>query len=660
MITNAIIILLLPLFAFAVQIFVGKRLPKGGAWLPTGAMFVAFFFALPIFLNMLTQYDPAFKVAQRWDWIDFGPVVVSFGIHIDNLTAVMLFVVTLISALIHLYSIGYMHGDPRYSRYFAYLSLFSFSMLGLVLVDNFFGIYIFWELVGLSSYLLIGFWFEKESAANASKKAFITNRVGDVGMFVAIMIIFATLGTFHFEDVFRGVADGELAGGLLTAAGILLFIGAVGKSAQFPLHVWLPDAMEGPTPVSALIHAATMVAAGVYMVGRTFVFYTDAALLVIAYIGMITAFMAATIAIVQSDIKRVLAYSTISQLGYMMVGLGTGGYTSGLFHLTTHAFFKALLFLGAGSVIHAVHTQEMGEMGGLKKKMPITFVTMLVATLAISGVPPFSGFWSKDAILAASLEFGLEHPAHMIIFVVMLISAGITAFYMFRLLYLTFTGAPRDQKKFDHAHESPWVMAVPLVVLAVFSVGPMWWGWFEHLIAEPNLMAYASGAAETIVSPAEPHGAAESAHYVALVLAIVAAGLGILLATATYLWNRISADAWAVRLRPAYQVLWNKYYFDELYNATVVKSTLVVSKISGLFDLRVIDGAVNGVARVTTRFSFAEGLFDLRVVDGLVNLVGRMIQFFGARLRQIQTGQVQGYILMALAAVVALFVIQLF
>jgi len=661
MITSAILIILLPLVSFTIQIFVGKRLPKQGAWLPFLAIFASFLLSVPIFFQAVTQYEPNNILAQQsWDWIVFGPVTVSFGIFIDNLTAVMLIVVTLISSMIHLYSMGYMHGDPRYSRYFAYLSLFSFSMLGLILVDGFFGIYIFWELVGLCSYLLIGFWFEKDSAANAAKKAFITNRIGDVGMFAGILILFTTLGTFSFEGVFQGVADGQLEGGLLTLSGILIFCGAIGKSAQFPLHVWLPDAMEGPTPVSALIHAATMVAAGVYLVGRTFVLYTEQALLVIAYVGTITAFMAATIAIVQKDIKRVLAYSTISQLGYMMVGLGTGGYTAGLFHLTTHAFFKALLFLGSGSVIHAVHTQDMDEMGGLRKKMPITFWTFLIATLAISGVPPLSGFWSKDAILASALAFGFEHSSHMIIFVVMLVSAAITAFYMFRLVFMTFTGDARDKKKFDHAHESPWVMTVPLIVLAVFSVGTFWWGWFEHLVAKPELASYASAPLAVEAAHEGAHGAAHSAHTIALYLSILAAGLGILLATVVYYWKKISAEAWGRRLRPVYKLLWNKYYFDEFYGATAIAGTLLFSRFSAWFDLKVIDGVVNGVARWTARFSFVDGWFDLKVVDGLVNLVGRVVSGFGSQLRGIQTGKVQSYILMALAAVIVLFVIQQF
>ncbi|MFQ5649249.1 MAG: NADH-quinone oxidoreductase subunit L [bacterium] len=660
MITNAILILLLPLGAFTVQIFVGKRLPRQGDWLSTAAMFLAFLLALPILANAISTYEPNQILAQQtWQWMDFGSLNIVFGIAIDNLTAIMLFVVTLVSALIHLYSIGYMHGDKRYSRYFAYLSLFSFSMLGLVLVDNFFGIYIFWELVGLSSYLLIGFWFEKDSAANASKKAFITNRVGDVGMFAGIMIIFSILGTFNFEQIFEGVAEGQLAGTWLTVTGILIFFGAVGKSAQFPLHVWLPDAMEGPTPVSALIHAATMVAAGVYMVGRVFLLFTADALLFIAIIGTITAFMAATIAIVQKDIKRVLAYSTISQLGFMMVGLGTGGYTAGLFHLTTHAFFKALLFLGSGSVIHAVHSQDMDDMGGLRKKMPVTFWTFLIATLAISGVPPFSGFFSKDAILASALEYGLLHSTYMWIFVVMLVAAGMTAFYMFRLVYMTFFGEPRDKKKYDHAHESPLVMTLPLSVLAVLSVGTIWWAWFEHLLAKPELSAYGSVAA-TVVAHQAGHEVAHVAHNIALMSSIGIAGLGILLATTVYYWKKISAEAWGNRLKPIYRLLWHKYYFDELYQATIINVTLWKSRMFAAFDLRVIDGVVNGAARLTARLSGLNGRFDLRVVDGLVNLVARVVALFGAQLRCLQTGQIQTYILMALFAVIILFVIQRF
>jgi NADH-quinone oxidoreductase subunit L len=653
MITNALLILVLPFIAFAIQIFIGKRLPKEGAWLPTGTMFICFFLALPIFLDAISAHKPDYIVAQQtWEWINFGPVGISFGIFIDNLTAVMLVVVTLISALVHLYSIGYMHGDKLYSRYFAYLSLFSFSMLGLVLSDSFFAIYCFWELVGLSSYLLIGFWFEKDSAADAGKKAFITNRVGDVGMFAAIMIIFSTLGTLNFQEVFGKVAAGEMSGTLLTVTGILLFFGAIGKSAQFPLHVWLPDAMEGPTPVSALIHAATMVAAGVYLVGRTFTFFTADALLFIAYIGTITAFVGATIAIVQTDIKRVLAYSTISQLGFMMVGLGTGGYAAGLFHLTTHAFFKACLFLGSGSVIHAVHTQEMPEMGGLRNKMPITFWTFLIATLSLSGFPfLFTGFYSKDAILASALELGLVNSTHLGIFIVVLFSACLTAFYMFRLIFLTFFGKARDAHKYDHAHESSWSITLPLIVLSVLSIG--YWPGFAALLERPAQVTMSQGhaASEEI---------AHSAHTIAMIASIVVVLSGIGLAYLVYQAKKISAENWGRRLKPIYTLLWNKYYFDELYSATAVAGTLFFSRISSLFDRRIIDGFVNGVASVTAGFSFGNGKFDLRIIDGFLNLFADAFARAGAILRRIQTGQVQNYILMALFAVILLFLIQQF
>ncbi|MCG3120700.1 MAG: NADH-quinone oxidoreductase subunit L [bacterium] len=671
--TQALIVLLLPLAAFVIQIFVGKRLPRQGDWLPTSAIFIGLILAITLFGRMLANYDPAFKISHRFDWINIGSLQISFGILIDNLTVIMLVVVTLVSALVHLFSIGYMHGDVRYSRYFAYLAIFSFSMLGLVLVDNFFGIYIFWELVGLSSYLLIGHWYEKKSASDAAIKAFITTRIGDIGMLIGIMIILATLGTFGFDEVFAGVADGKLSGGLLTFAGIMIFFGAIGKSAQFPLHVWLPDAMEGPTPVSALIHAATMVAAGVYLVGRTFVFYSADALLFIGVIGTITAFIAATIAITQMDIKKVLAYSTISQLGYMVAALGVGGYMAGLFHLMTHAFFKALLFLGSGSVIHAMHhayhelhdhhsdPQDMRNMGGLRTKMPITFATMLAATCAISGVPFFAGFFSKDAILAAALEKALtsHNPIHMVIFGTLLLCAGITAFYMFRLVYLTFFGEPAKKEVHHHAQESPTVMTVPLIVLGVLAVAGGYGHWFEDLVTKPDLAAYATTA---LVSPAVPeagHEAAHTAHTMAMWLSIFAAGLGILISTAFYYWKKFSAEAMAERFKPVYNFLWNKWYFDELYAKTVLAGTHLFSRISGWFDLKVIDGLVNGVAKITVLGSRLSGWNDNKIVDGLVNLTANVVGWFGATLREVQTGRVQNYILMALGAVVLLYVLQL-
>jgi NADH-quinone oxidoreductase subunit L len=673
----------LPLAAFVVQIAIGRRLPRqgdlisviaiGGSFLLAAKLFVATFFA---------GGGAALPFVHAIDYLRLGSFHIEMGVLVDQLTVCMLVVVTLVSLMVHLFSIGYMHGDPRYTRFFAYLSLFSFSMLGLVLAHNLIALYIFWELVGLTSYLLIGFWFEKPSAANAAKKAFLTTRLGDIGMFLGILVVGWKIGDFTFSGVFAGVARGDLAGPLLTLAGIGLFLGAVGKSAQVPLHVWLPDAMEGPTPVSALIHAATMVAAGVYLVGRLYPVFNGEALWIIALVGSITAFLAATIAIVATDIKKVLAYSTISQLGYMIAGLGTGAFAAGLFHLWTHAYFKALLFLGSGSVIHAVHTQEMPEMGGLRRKMPITFVTMLIATLAISGVPGLSGFFSKDAILAGSLAFGMAYGGlRYLPFLLLLISAGITAFYMFRLLFLTFAGKPRDHHKYDHAHESPPVMTGPLIVLAVmtvFSVGIPFVTdhWFEHQVKMPVLADYAPGGHEPTGQqasatggherapgheaagheaaghdPAARHGVLavtheheHAAHLPAMAGSILVAGLGILLSFLTYGRGVISAQAWANRLRPIYLLLKNKYFFDEIYSALIVRPTLFIATVCRLFDVYVVDALVNGAAKFTVRLSWFAGGVDLLGVDGLVNGVAQAVVGFGRGLRKVQTGRIQHYI----------------
>jgi NADH-quinone oxidoreductase subunit L len=692
-------IILLPIIAFAVQIFLGRKLPRGGDWVSTGAIVISFYFAVRVFITVMSGGGSEFHEMYTWSWLVLPGFSLDMGMWIDSVTAVMLIVVTLVSSLIHIYSAGYMHGDPRYSRYYAYLSLFSFSMLGIVLTDGLFFLYIFWELVGISSYLLIGFWFEKPAAASAGKKAFITTRIGDVGMFIGIMIVYAHIGHVSYLDFFSSVADGGWDNTLLTVAGVFLFMGAVGKSAQFPLHVWLPDAMEGPTPVSALIHAATMVAAGVYMVTRLFVVFTPDALLVIAYIGAITAFFTATIAIVQTDIKRVLAYSTLSQLGYMILALGVGGYVAGIFHLMTHAFFKALLFLGAGSVIHAVHTNEIPEMGGLRKKMPITFLTFLAATMAISGVPFLSGFYSKDAILAAALSFALE-SGHMILFLAAIVAAGITAFYMFRLVFVTFTGEPRNKEKYDHAHESPLVMTIPLIILAVLSVCSAWGGWFEKFVEKPDLASYATtamiepashsptvdvthreslheagtvegagqseGGGEHVGAVPVPHASqshedhdAHGAHTTAMILSILVAGTGILLSYLTYMRKTISAEAMAERFSRLYRTLYNKYYIDEFYQGTFIWATLMLSKLSRLFDNYIIDGIVNGVSRWTTRISFAEGRFDNSVVDGAVNGIADSFIFSGSRLRMIQTGRIQNYLVGLLVGILVIFLFRI-
>lgn len=648
-----IAILLLPLLSFVLLIFSNKRFPRQGDWLGTGLLFVALFLSFIVMWVKLTSYSEE-VIQLSFEWVNFGdvplvgPLKLSLGIMVDNLAAIMLVVVTLVSALIHLFSIGYMHGDVRYGRYFAYLGIFSFSMLGIVITNNFFLMYMFWELVGLSSYLLIGHWFEKKSASDAAKKAFIVNRIGDIGMFIGIMIIFATFNTFSFSEIFSSMGAGTIPMGSeawLTAAGILIFLGAVGKSAQFPLHVWLPDAMEGPTPVSALIHAATMVAAGVYLIARTFPMMTADALMFIAYIGALTALISATIAIAQNDIKKVLAYSTVSQLGYMMLGLGVGAYTAGFFHLVTHAMFKAGLFLGAGSVIYAMHhalhhagdhhtdAQDIRNMGGLGKKMPITFWTFLVYTLAISGVPLTSGFLSKDEILAGTLAYG-SLTGHYLIPIVGFLVAGLTAFYMFRLVIIVFLGSHKDQRRLHSIHESPIVMTLPLIVFAVlsffafYSLNPFGAadGWFFDAIKRPFSVVPAGVAAAGIDQFSE---AVHHSHTTAMVLSLLIAGSGILIAFATYYWRKVNADAIAAKVKPVHTFLLNKWYFDELYDVTVVRGTMAFTRAIRWFDDIVVDGIVNGTASWTraialgTRENWEEGkigaLFYLGVA-GLVSL----------------------------------------
>ncbi len=643
------LILAFPLAAFGIQIFAGKRLPRQGDWVSVGAICISLVLGLVLFFKVIFgENDPNFQFQVSHLWFSGGSLQFDWGYHIDNLTAVMILVVTVVSSVVHIYSMGYMKGEDFYDRFFAYLSLFSFSMLLLVLCDNLFVLYISWELVGVSSYLLIGFFFWKHSAADACKKAFITTRVGDVFFFIGILLIVLYIGKINYNEVFEVVAQGEMNATVLTIAAICLFGGAVGKSAQFPLHVWLPDAMEGPTPVSALIHAATMVAAGVYMVGRLFPIFSAApiAMLVVAYIGLITAFFAATIAITQTDIKRVLAYSTVSQLGYMVTALGVGAYTAGLYHLMTHAFFKALLFLGSGSVIHAVHTNEMPSMGGLRKKMPITFITMLIATLAISGVPFFSGFGSKDAILAQALDFGMKHWLHLPIFIGLLVGAAITAFYMFRLIFMTFYGEPQEQERYDHAHESPYVMTVPLIVLAVLSVigGFGLYGglWFNHLVVPPVIGEAAHHAAEG-------HGEHGSvlAHYGAMVLSILFAVGGIFLSYLVYYKKSISAEACAQKYPKLYNLSYNKYWVDEFYEKTVIAFILWFRMVLRRFDNKVVDGIVNATAPMLRGISSFSGAWDKYVVDGIVNLIAIIVQAVGAVSTLVQSGVIQNYLMKA-------------
>jgi NADH-quinone oxidoreductase subunit L len=706
MIGWAIYVLLAPLVAFTIVIFFGKRLPRGGDWVSLAAIWSGLLVSLGLFFSkVLTAYDPAFSENLSFDWLVWGDFHLKIGIALDNMAIVMLIVVTLVSALVHLFSVGYMKGDIRYSRFFCYLSFFSFSMLGLVLADNLIIIYAFWELVGLSSYLLIGFWYEKDSASNAAKKAFVTNRIGDAGMLAGILLVLTTLGTVNLHEITLGVAAGKLSGGMLTAAGILLFLGAVGKSAQFPLHVWLPDAMEGPTPVSALIHAATMVAAGVYLVARLFVILSFDASIVIAYVGGFTAIFAATIAVAQNDIKRVLAYSTVSQLGYMIMALGAGAYTAGFFHLVTHAMFKACLFLGSGSVIHAMHhalhhskshadPQDMRNMGGLRTKLPVTFWTFLIATTALAGVPFTSGFLSKDFILGGTLAFAMEHPEHWLLPVFGFVAAALTAFYMFRLIYLTFAGTFRGGKEAEpHLHESPKVMTVPLITLAslcffAFYAAPAFnptspaGGWFAHLFPNPARayetvapdtnpafdMAHAGTAASPantgmpvaeVLTPEREH-IEHIAHYSAMAISILVAGLGIWIATLAYFWGKINPARWQTKLGVVYQGMYRKWWMDEIYNATAIGGVLGLSRVFAWFDLHVIDGLVNGSATVTRLYSGVNGWFDNHVVDGLVNASAWFIGVWGKGVRSIQAGQVQRYILYAFLAIGLLLILNLF
>jgi len=734
LIRYAYIIPFLPLFSFFVNIAVGKRLPRKGDWVSLATIGAGLVMSIVIFFEVFRIHDPNFKYHVVVPWLFLGGrFVINAGILIDNLTAVMLVVVTLVSFLVHLFSVGYMHGDPKYSRFFAYLSVFSFSMLGLVLAESFFFIYIFWELVGFSSYALIGFWFEKKSAADAGKKAFIVNRIGDFGFLIGFLILFATTGVFGFDEVFLGISEGKIGGTLLTLAGIGIFCGAIGKSAQFPLHVWLPDAMEGPTPVSALIHAATMVAAGVYLVGRVFPIFTPDAFLFIAYTGLITLFITATIALVATDIKKVLAYSTCSQLGYMILGLGVGGFTAGLAHLTTHAAFKACLFLGSGSVIHAVHSQEITEMGGLRKKMPITFLTFLVATLSIAGVPLFSGFYSKDMILKAALLFGMKNPHHMILFAGALLTAGMTAYYMFRLVIRTFLGEAKDHHKFDHAHESPPNMWVPLVILAGLSFSFWYSGWFGDLIRKPAPVipvvaavsapspaisavhavpaagaAFAAegaapkgadhdsvthappaseghgkgehaapapeGEAHGTAVPHEPaHGAQAGghedsheahldhvAHVWSMYLSVLFGTLGIALAFVVFRLGWIDPEKVASAFRPVHTFLYNKWYFDELYEATAVNGAKAFSRALGWFDLHVVDGLVNLCAQVGVWISYLTGKFDNGVVDGAVNGVADVTIGSGSIFRRIQTGKLYHYVFALAGGALIIFLLKAF
>ena len=791
---------LLPLASFVAILFFGPRMGPHGrnaAWVATAAIVTSLVLSLIAFVGWLgvhpvTAVDhgghgaahaadhgdaghgdsahaghdaghgdhaAAVPIAYSGDWYTLyegGRLRLSIGWYIDSLTILMFVVVTFIATCIHVYASGYMHDElhdvtdhevtlsdghhlhrpGRFPRFFQALSLFCFSMLGIVIAGNLAMVFIFWELVGICSWFLIGFYYERKSASTAANKAFIVNRVGDFGMLIGLMALWGALGTLHFGDstatgpdgepvrqaglfslfrpahaghalrvpdgmvkfaaadaVGRIAADraanpveaaGEIAGRtadwrgmgygnwLLFIAGVGIFCGCVGKSAQFPLFVWLPDAMEGPTPVSALVHSATMVAAGVYLVGRFYPVLSPDVLLVIAYVGAITLFIAATIALVANDIKRVLAYSTVSQLGYMMLALGVGGWVAGLFHLVTHAFFKSLLFLCSGSVIHACHTNDMRKMGGLAKVMPSTAGTMLVGCLAIIGAGiPFviglSGYYSKDSILAQAFSFSQANPRHAILFYAVAGGAFLTAFYMFRLWFMTFAGEPRDHHVAEHAHESPQVMVMPLLVLAVLAVVA---GWtlpgglgIANLIEQSRPAGTAVTATggfafgQTLTFPAEHLSHGEPFHSTATWTAFATALGGVLLAAAMYLWRVVSPAAVAAMFRPVYEFLAHRWYFDEIYHAIFVVPVHGIASVASGIDRGLIDPFINGLAWAARQVAGVDAWIDRTIVDGLVNATANATWSAGLELKKLQTGSLRQYVVFIAAGTVAAFVL---
>ncbi|HXN95263.1 MAG TPA: NADH-quinone oxidoreductase subunit L [Candidatus Acidoferrales bacterium] len=676
---------LFPLATAALMLFFGRRLPNAGvSVLCVGSVGLSFVYAAGAVFQLLAA-DPEHRVAQQimFEWLTPGPMqmtgghaipfVADWGFLLDPLSCVMVLVVTGVGFLIHVYSVGYMGHEGGYYRFFGYMNLFMFAMLTLVLANNMLLMFVGWEGVGLCSYLLIGFYFLKKSASDAGKKAFIVNRIGDAGFILGILLTAVTLGTIRFTS--QGLPDASGATGILqslkaavdaqtlgygssvlTGIALLLFIGAMGKSAQIPLYVWLPDAMEGPTPVSALIHAATMVTAGVYMVVRMNAIYqlSPIAMDVVAIVGAATAIFAASMALVQTDIKKVLAYSTISQLGYMFLALGVGAFAAGIFHLMTHAFFKALLFLGAGSVIHAMSgEQDIRRMGGLDKKIKYTYYTMLIATLAIAGIFPFAGFFSKDEILGRAFD------RFFLLWVVGFITAGLTAFYMFRMLFLTFFGYCRaDEHVEKHIHESPWPMTVPLMILAGFSIVGGWIGWPEVIGGENRFEKFLDPILKGVLPETGEVNIVHHAVLKELLLmgaSLTIAAAGIFLAYQLYCSKRIVPELVAKKLARLYQLLLHKYYVDEIYDAAIVDRTKDLGTFLGKFDASVIDGlGVNGAGWLARFGSTLSMWWDKWIIDGLLNFSAKLMQLFSYPVRLLQTGVFSSYAMLILVGLVVL------
>jgi len=663
---NIWLIPLFPLAGAATMLLIGRRLSNSGvSWVGVGSVGLSVIFAFGAILQLIAR-APAQRVVEivLFDWVPAGVMhmssgrVVNFnaqwGMLLDPLSAIMIGVVTGVGFLIHVYSTGYMAHEGGYYRFFGYLNLFMFSMLVLVLGNNLLLLFVGWEGVGLCSYLLIGFYFLRKSASDAGKKAFVVNRIGDTGFVLGLFLLLNAIGTLRFTEIGPAIEAGgfTVGNGVMTAIALLLFVGATGKSAQIPLYVWLPDAMEGPTPVSALIHAATMVTAGVYMVTRMNVVFQLApiALAAVATIGAVTAIYAASMGLVQHDIKRVLAYSTVSQLGYMFLALGVGAYTAGIFHLMTHAFFKALLFLGSGSVIHALGgEQDMRKMGALWGKIPKTAWTFMIATITISGIPPLAGFVSKDAILAASFN------ARPVLWGIGFVTAGMTAFYMFRLVFLTFFGesrVPHDAE--HHIHESPGSMTWPLIILALLSVIGGWIGWPESLGGSDHFAKFLDPviARHAEVIAAVPEATQRATELGLMVVSVAVALAGILLAWFFYLRKPAIPGALAKKSGGLYELVYNKYYIDQLYDTMFVNRTKDLGTTLGAFDVGVIDGlGVNGAGWAARAGSSLSMVWDKWIIDGSVNLAARIVWIFSYPVRMIQSGRVSNYALLIVLGV---------
>ncbi len=622
------LITLLPLFGFLFNGLFGSKLKneKVSGILGSLTIFGSFIISIIALFELLSlPAENRAITATLFGWLNSGSINISVSYLIDPLSVIMCLIITGVGFLIHIYSIGYMHGDRGFARFFAFLNLFIFAMLNLVLGDNFLLMFLGWEGVGLCSYLLIGFWYEKKFTGDAANKAFWVNRIGDLGFIIALFFILQNFHSLNFQNVFGSIGIYPVSSGILTGITILLFVGATGKSAQIPLYVWLPDAMAGPTPVSALIHAATMVTAGVYMVARCSIMFalSPITLNIVLIIGAMTALFAATIAVAQNDIKKILAYSTISQLGFMFMALGAGAFSTGIFHVTTHAYFKALMFLGAGSVIHSMHDeQDIMNMGGLKNKMKITFFTFLMGAIAISGIPPFSGFFSKDEILTNVFIKG-----NYVVFTIGLLAAFMTAFYIFRLVGLTFYGKPRYNESSVHPHESPSTMTIPLIILAVLSV-------IGGFIGLPGLIG--TNAIDKFLEPVfassktilAEHEITASTELMLIVVSVVVALVAILISFRTYAKEFVQE-----KLSKAffYKLLQNKYYIDEFYNAVIINP---FKKLSDLL------------------YKF----FDLKIIDGIVNGSGKFFDSLSADWRKIQTGVIQDYAIISIAGIAAILI----